>query len=405
MGFHLFRRKRKAEENTEEKESARKPEMEESVAETDILMHEPVKVEKERVDVSDDKARHDYLVRMHDSILEARRQCEEIKFEYGQVTSYLKDMQLIDQAPEEEKQGIYGAANRIVELTKERQTLQQKEYKITDAQKRAIENHASTVTTDIQKLKEYEDYQMKIKNDLRQLGSEKNLLLSDKRDIIRRQRALKIIGKSLTVILIAMGAMLAALYFLFKVDITMIFIAVVAFAFVMAAVILNEARKNRVDMVLTEKKCNRAVFLSNRVKIKYVNNVRTIDYMCEKYQVRNAVELDFAYGQYRQIKREWERQQEGTRQLNECNQILIHELARLGIKDRDIWFSQANALIDSREMVEVRHDLNVRRQKLREQLDYNTGVMEECLEEMEKIRDKKPEYAEEVEAILSQGVR
>ncbi len=405
MGFHLFRRKRKEEENTEEQESARIPEMEEPVVETDILMQEPVKVEKEKVDVSDDKARHDYLVRMHESILEARRQCEEIKFEYGQVTSYLKDIQLIDQAPEEEKQGIYGAANRIVELTKERQAIQQKKYKITDAQKRAIENHASTVTTDIQKLKEYEDYQMKIKNDLRQLGSEKNLLLADKRDIIRRQRALKIIGKSLTVILIAMGAMLAALYFLFKVDITMIFIAVVAFAFVMAAVILNEARKNRVDMVITEKKCNRAVFLSNRVKIKYVNNVRTIDYMCEKYQVRNAVELDFAYGQYRQIKREWERQQEGTRQLNECNQILIHELARLGIKDRDIWFSQANALIDSREMVEVRHDLNVRRQKLREQLDYNTGVMEECLEEMEKIRDRKPEYAEEVEAILSQGVR
>ena len=48
----------------------------------------------------------------------------------------------------------------------------------------------------------------------------------------------------------------------------------------------------------------------------------------------------------------------------------------------------------------MRHDLNVRRQKLRELLDYNTGVMEECLAEMEKIRDSKPEYAIEVEKIL-----
>ena len=78
----------------------------------------------------------------------------------------------------------------------------------------------------------------------------------------------------------------------------------------------------------------------------------------------------------------------------------MQELQRLGIRDREIWFAQAKALVDPKEMVEVRHDLNVRRQKLREQLDYNTGVMEECLEEMERIRDKKLEYAEEVERIL-----
>lgn len=404
MRLRFFQRKKEKKKEIE-LEPVRVTESAEPPEETDILLQEPVKVEKEKVDLDDDKARNDYLMRMHESILEARRQCEGIKFEYGQVTSYLKDIQLIDQAPEEEKQGLYGAANRIVELVKERQAFQRKKYKITNAQKRAIENFEPEVRKDIDKLKEYEEYQMKIKNDLRQLSSEKNLLLADKRDIIRRQKALKTIGKSLLAILIAMGTMLAALFFLFKVDITMIFIAVVAFAFVIAAIILNEARKNRIDMVITEKKCSRAVFLSNRVKIKYVNNVRTLDYMYGKYQVRNAVELDFVYGQYRQAKREWERQQRGTRQINEYSQILVQELGRLGVKDRDIWCTQASALVDSREMVEVRHDLNVRRQKLREQLDYNMGVMEECMEEMDKIREKKPEYAREVESILNQGVK
>ena len=51
-------------------------------------------------------------------------------------------------------------------------------------------------------------------------------------------------------------------------------------------------------------------------------------------------------------------------------------------------------------MDEVRHDLNVRRQKLREQMDYNTGIMEQCLDEIDKIRSKTPEYAVEVERIL-----
>lgn len=405
MKFHFFGRKKEIKKLPEEVTTEQQREPEVSAESVDIP--ETVKVEKEKVDIHNDRARLEYLGRLHDAIIEARGQCGDIKFEYGQVTSYLKDIQLIDQAPDEEKTELYSAARRIVELTEERQKLQKKKYKMTDGQRRALENYEGTVQGDIKKLAEYEDYQVKIKNDLRQLGSEKNLLLADKRDIIRGQRTLKVIGKCLTAILIAVGAMLAALAFLFKVDIVVPFVATVAFGFVIAAIILNESRKNRIDMAITEKKCNRAIFLSNRVKIKYVNNVRTLDYLCHKYQIRNATELDFVYGQYLKAKREWARQRESTIQINENNKILMNELQRLGVKDRDIWFAQARALVEPKEMVEVRHDLNVRRQKLRDQLDYNTGIMEECLEEMEKIRDKKPEYAQEVERILEgeRGIR
>ncbi|MBO5488144.1 MAG: hypothetical protein J5988_14675 [Eubacterium sp.] len=399
MAFRFFRKK-----HQKEQQMAEESVQEEDVLSVDRMIQEPVTVEKEKVDISNAASRIAYLQRLHESILEAKRQCAGIKFEYGQVTSYLKDIQLIDQAPEEEKKELYAAANRIVELTEERLRIQKQTYKMTDGQKRAMENYEHIVEKDIQKLLEYEDYQVKIKHDLRQLASEKNLLLCDKRDIIRGQKTLKSIGKALTGILVAIGAMLMALFFLFHVDIKVPFLATAAFAFVVAVLILNEARKNRIDMIITEKKCNRAIYLSNKVKIKYVNNVRTLDYMCHKYQVRNATELDFVYGQYRKAKREWARQREGSIQLNENNQILMRELERLGVKDREIWFSQAKALVEPKEMVEVRHDLNLRRSKLREQLDYNTGVMEECLEEIERIRDKKPEYAEEVERILGQQI-
>ena len=45
-------------------------------------------------------------------------------------------------------------------------------------------------------------------------------------------------------------------------------------------------------------------------------------------------------------------------------------------------------------------DKNQRDYILREQMDYNTGIMEQCLDEIDKIRSKKPEYAVEVERIL-----
>lgn len=395
----IFHKKRKS-EPVETDEELRKDLNEITSGLIRELEREPVKVEKEKVDLRDDKARVDYLGRLYEGIQEAKSQCGDIKFEYGQVTSYLKDIQLIDQAPEEEKEKLLTAANLILELTKERQKLQKQEYKFTDAQRRAMENYEDVVGTDIKKLLEYEDFQMKIKNDLRQLTSEKNLLIADKKDIIRRQSLLKTVGKCLTALLIASGAMLAALAICFKVDIGMPFVGTVGAAFVIAVLILNEARKNRIDMVITEKKCNRAIFLGNKVKIKYVNNVRTLDYMYHKYQVRNATELDFVRSQYMRAKREWARQRESSIRINENNQIVLEELRRLGVKDCDIWLGQVAALVEPKEMVEVRHDLNVRRQKLRELLDYNTGVMEECLAEMEKIRDSKPEYAIEVERIL-----
>ena len=70
------------------------------------LEQEMVRVEKEKVDLRNDKERIAYLEHLCENIKEAKKQCEDIKFEYGQVTSYLKDIQLIDRAPKEEQEKL-----------------------------------------------------------------------------------------------------------------------------------------------------------------------------------------------------------------------------------------------------------------------------------------------------------
>ena len=203
-------------------------------------------------------------------------------------------------------------------------------------------------------------------------------------------------------ILFLAAVALGVIYAAWEVDITIPFIAAAAFAFLVVALIMSEARRNRMDMVIVEKKQGRAVTLTNRVKINYVNNFRALEYLTAKYHVRNSTELDFVYNQYRQAKREWARQREGTIQIEENHEILINTLRTIGVRDREIWFTQAKALIEPSEMVEVRHELNQKRAKLREQLDYNTRVMTEVLNEMDRIRSKKPEYEADVERVLSQ---
>lgn len=391
MKFKLFSRKQAKVQESER--------LDENVQEVTEAVPE-VKIEKQNVDLTNRTLRLEYVQRLYDGIREAKRQCNEIKGEYGQVTSYLKDIQLMDQAQEDQKKVLLETAEAIVELTSERESLRGRKYKFTDAQKTAMENFETSAFKDIEKLKGFEDYQIKIKNDMRQLEAEKGMLIGDKHDIIRKQSTLRLVSKVLGFILAMFGVLLVTILLALQVDITVPFVATVAFAFVIVLIIVIESRKNRTDMVITERKCNRAIFLLNRVKIKYVNNTRTIDYMCSKYKVRNATELEFVYDQYCKAKREWARQRESAFILNEKNEILIEELRKIGVKDREIWFAQANAIVDSREMVEVRHELNERRQKLRSQIDYNNGIMQDFIDELERIRNKKPEYAQEIEDLL-----
>ena len=89
--------------------------------------------------------------------------------------------------------------------------------------------------------------------------------------------------------------------------------------------------------------------------------------------------------------------------LNEKKDILVAELKKMGVKDAEIWCTQVQAIIEPKEMVEVRHDLNTRRQKLRSQIDYNTGIMQEFIGELERIRDIREEYTKDVEEVLAKS--
>ena len=57
----------------------------------------------------------------------------------------------------------------------------------------------------------------------------------------------------------------------------------------------------------------------------------------------------------------------------------IHQLY-----DSKVWINHANALYDKKEMVEVKHNLLIRRQKLRTRMEYNMDVIRRMKSEIEK---------------------
>ena len=79
---------------------------------------------------------------------------------------------------------------------------------------------------------------------------------------------------------------------------------------------------------------------------------------------------------------------------------LIAELDKVKLYDSSVWPSQVDAIIDPREMTEIRHTLNVRRQKLRESITFNTNTIENSKARIQAIIYKNPVMAKEILAML-----
>ena len=156
------------------------------------------------------------------------------------------------------------------------------------------------------------------------------------------------------------------------------------------------------EETIVERDLNRVILLQNRVKIKYVNITNLLEYNYSKFKVNSAHELNFLWEKYMEERAQRERYQKTSTDLEFYNQDLIRILRKHRIKDPHIWISQAEAIVDNREMVEIRHHLIGRRQKLRETMEYNMENMKTAETEVNSLIKEHPEYGREILAIVSE---
>ena len=85
-----------------------------------------------------------------------------------------------------------------------------------------------------------------------------------------------------------------------------------------------------------------------------------------------------------------------TGMLGRATDQLTVILAGIGMHDAEIWQNQLEALYNPKEMVEVRHNLNVRRQKLREQIEFNIKKIDEAKKNIAEFAKDNPQYANDI---------
>ena len=145
---------------------------------------------------------------------------------------------------------------------------------------------------------------------------------------------------------------------------------------------------------------NGAIVLLNKVKLKYVNITSAVDYACEKYHVKNSHELNYMWEQYMEAVKEKEKYAKTNEELEYFNGRLVRMLKNYQLYDPKVWVYQAQALIEKKEMVEVKHNLLVRRQKLRSRIEYNVENLKAQKLEVEKMMGKMGEHAAKIQQIV-----
>lgn len=342
-----------------------------------------------------------YVVERLEQIIEITRDIEETKAEYRKVTSGLNDIKLLEELPEEERKKIQETAASVMQLNTARTEFLNASKKLSDVRFAQFEQEESEIPAAIKRLHSNEMYRDTVEKDMKYVEREKSEWVLRKEFLEHQQARFKNLLYILVGIAVTTAVILAILQFALNMDCYYAWMILVFVTAIAVCIVYIRIQDDGLEITAAERNLNRSIVLMNRVKIRYVNIVNAVDYACEKYHVHNAEELNRYWEYYMEAVKEREKFQRANEDLDYFNGRLIRQLSNYELQDTKVWLTQANALVDAKEMVEIKHELVNRRQKLREQMEYNLKAIRGLRNDVGRFVTRVGGMQAQVEEILN----
>lgn len=336
-----------------------------------------------------------------EQLIEAARELEETKKEYRLVTDYLNDIQKLEELPPEDMSKLQDTARNIAGLSQAQEEYIHKKKRLSDAQFLQLEQLEREIPDDIRRLQTNESYQSMVKRDLDNLAGEKSEWEYYLESITREQKLVKAGLWILFPIVLAGVCVIEYIQYYKHKDVSLVLLGFLFLAAVIGGGLILRQQNNRRELKRAQASINRAITLSNQMKAKYVNVTNAVDYACEKFHVRNAMELNYLWEQYMEAVKEREAAQKANEDLEYFSRKLVRDLKRYQLYDASIWVHQIPAILDKKEMVEVKHYLVVRRQKLRSRIEQQVAQIQDSKKQILLLLKDKQEYQKEIMDVLN----
>lgn len=335
-----------------------------------------------------------------DRITSSNSRINELKVEYQAVNSYLTDIQLIEDLPETNAKQLLLCAKKVAVLDKDRRDFGRAMSKLSDGQFNHIRENEDEITEILKQMSEDEKYCETVKTDMKYLEAEKNGLKFEIQHLKNILYLLNGFSKIGIIVFMVLMILFLILNYTYGKDTSMLIYILVGITAIFAAVIYLMYNDTTNELKIAEIKQNRVIGLLNKVKIKYVNVAGRLTYAYEKHGVKSSYQLGKVWGAYLTQKKEHEVYNRASARLIDSEEELLKLLKDAGVKDTSVWLNQVYALIDDKEMNEMKSHLIKRRNKLKSSLDYNTDIIEKAREEIKNIIINDKENAKILMGIL-----
>lgn len=351
---------------------------------------------REGVNFENTADRNQYVDGCLEQMTVAAKEIELLSGEYALVTAYLTDTEEVEALPEGEKETLEVAAKRLLVVEQERRDYLDKKDRMPDSLYYRMHDKEEELETGIRKLKEAEQFGGVIKQDMQRLARERQAYAYRHEELLNMMENLKgMLVIFLSALLVCVG-ILAVLQFAFEMEVQIgYFIAVVSAAVALTIIWLKHLNAGK-ELIRVQKANNKLIQLQNKVKIKYVNNTNLLNYLYLKYQVDSVKTLEKQYNQYLQEKEERKQYAEAEAKREYYIKMLCEQLSRYRVRYPERFMPRVEALLNRKELVEMRHELIIRRQALRKQMDYNKEIIKNAKAEIIDVSIAYPEYAAEI---------
>ena len=353
-------------------------------------------ISRSSLDLSDAYLREQYVISCLEQLKEAEGEIDQINSEYASVTAQLTDMEEIEGLKGEKRDELCAIAKNIHDYRLAHDKFVLNPGNMTESEFDRLEALGDETPDGIKKISKEEEYKAKVKSDLNRIDREKTAYTFRRAEVSRNLENMRGISMIAIVAAAVLMVILLLLQLLLSLDVSIgYYIGVIAVALTETIVYLKYTDYSREKRKI-ESTVNELILLENKVKIRYVNNKNLLDYLYTKYGVESSKELKELYEKFL-------KEREDRRAFEKNEALYAEEIARLSkrlktlnILNPEIWLHQSDAIYDKREMVEIRHRLIGRRQKLRKQLEYNEQVALEASNEIRQVANNYPESSNSI---------
>lgn len=351
-------------------------------------------------DWEDPKKQQQYILDSCEHIIATTKQIEREKTEYRVVTQYLTDITTLENLPSALDSELKDCAKHICDINKSIEHFHNSRYNITESQFAAIKEDEDDMPAIINRFVDNEKYRATVKKEMHQLEAKKSACEMQREEVAETKDNYKMISIISVIVFVSLFILLLLIdaatgYDTGSLVITLFLLAAIAILFIFSKQMDLKRDSRRLIAEL-----NNTIAQLNVVRMKFVNADNGLEYVKEKYDVKNGMELNYVWEQYMDKVRDTQRYRRNNDDLELYTNRLIRILDKIDIKDRRIWVNRTSALVNPNDMKEARHKLVVRRQKIRQSMDEDKKLIQKERDEIDRVMLENQQYMPEISEIV-----